>query len=137
MACLSRRSSPLGTTNSFAGHDRGRDFRRHQGRRGVWTAGVLDIRRGSKRPEDAEGGGKIPSAAEGVEKFRLARVRCPVRARFTRHRWGVPDSLPCAGIRASTNKQEDETNMTLPGRRPAKCSIPKIRGRRYERFLRE
>jgi glycosyltransferase involved in cell wall biosynthesis len=31
----------------------------------------LDIRRGSKRPEDAEGGGKIPSAAEGVEKFRL------------------------------------------------------------------
>jgi prevent-host-death family protein len=66
-------SSPLGTTNSFAGHYRGRDFRRHQGRRGVWTAGVLDIRRGSKRPEDAEGGGKIPSAAEGVEKFRLVQ----------------------------------------------------------------
>jgi hypothetical protein len=45
----------------------------------------LDIRRGSKRPEDAEGGGKIPSAAEGVEKFRLevkwtARPR-PVDAR--------------------------------------------------------
>src|SRR6185503_2802320 len=52
-------------------HDRGRDFRRHQGRRGVWTAGVLDIRRGSERPEDAEGGEKIPSAPEGVERFRL------------------------------------------------------------------
>jgi 4'-phosphopantetheinyl transferase len=32
----------------------------------------LDIRRGSKRPEDAEGGEKIPSAAGGVGKFGLA-----------------------------------------------------------------
>jgi len=31
----------------------------------------LDIRRGSERPEDAEGGEKIPSAPEGVGKFRL------------------------------------------------------------------
>ena len=34
----------------------------------------MDIRRGSERREDAEGGEKIPSAPGGVEKSRIALI---------------------------------------------------------------
>src|SRR6266545_2239671 len=100
MACRLRSQLARGTISSPAGQTLGRALSplgdqggesqcRHQGRRGVWTAGVLDIRRslspsgdqgGSRRerPEPylppqsprggSEGGKKIHSAAGGVGK---------------------------------------------------------------------